>query len=126
MSDAWVNVVALAILLGSPVLALGVGVAYFVKAGKGASLAVRLLSSAFGPSVALMYPIAGIFWPERYRYTPSGVQVYYWLQLIPLVLLAFALARYPGNRRLHVVLVPLGLLAWAGTFAWGWLFVHGE
>ena len=126
MTDAWVNTVALAVLLGSPLMALAVGVVYFLKAGKTASLRVRLFSSAFGPSAALMFPIAGALWPERYRYTPVGVQAYYWLQLVPLLLLAFALARYPGNRRLHFTLVPLGLIAWAGTFAWGWLFVHGE
>ncbi len=126
MSNALVNVVTLLTLGAGPFIAVTIGVVYFLNAPTTSSLNVRLLSSAFGPSLAVTFLLAGILWPERYRYTPVGVQAYYWLQLLPLLLLAFAIVKYPGSRRLHFILVPLGLVAWAGTFAWGWLFVHGE
>jgi hypothetical protein len=114
------------ILTCGPVMGLVVGVIYFVKSNRNAVLWVRLLSSAFGPSLVLLFVVAGIGWPDRYRYNATGVQAYYWLQVVPLLLLIFSLAKYPGNRRLHLLLVPVGLVAWVGTFAWGWLFVHGE
>jgi len=126
MSDSSVNAVALFTLAAGPFIAIVIGVVYFLNTRTTSSLRVRLLSSAFGPSLAVMFLVAGVLWPERYRYSPIGVQAYYWLQLLPLFLLGFALVKYPGNPRLHFILVPLGLLAWAGTFAWGWLFVHGE
>lgn len=126
MANALDGTLALLFLWGGAIIGLGVGVAYFVKSEQSASLAVRLLSSAFGPSLAVLFAVAGLWWPERYRYTPAGVHAHAWLQVIPLCLLAFALLRYPGSRRTHYLLVPLGVLAWAWTFALGWLFVHGE
>jgi hypothetical protein len=117
---------AMLVIWGGALLGAAVGVLYFVKAGREASLSVRLLTSAFGPSVALLFIVASLWWPEHLRYKPAGVQAYSWLQVLPLLLLGLALAKYPGPRRIHWIAVPLGLLAWAWVFAWGWLFVHGE
>jgi hypothetical protein len=113
-------------LFGGAILALAVGITYFAKAPHGAKLWIRALSSAFGPSLALLLVAAAFWWPEQYRYQPNGVRVFYWLQAIPLLLLAFTLARYPGPARLHWLLVPAGVFAWLWTFVLGWLSVHGE
>lgn len=117
---------ALSAIWGGAMIGLAVGVTYFVKSQSDAALSVRLLSSAFGPSLAVLFLVASLWWPEQYRYKPVGVRTFYWLQLVPLFLLGFALTKYPGSRRLHWLLIPAGLLAWAWTFAWGWLFIHGE
>ncbi len=76
MSETLVNLVGLSIFAGSPLMAIGIGVVYFVKAEKPAALWVRLLSSAFGPSVALLFPMADVLWPEKYGYTTAGVRAY--------------------------------------------------
>ena len=117
---------ALLVFWGGAIAGLAIGVTYFIKAADGAEFWLRLLSSAFGPSLALIYAFSVVWWPEQYRYTPVGVLAHALLQLVPLFLLGFSLAMYPGNRRIHRLLVPLGLVAWAWTFALGWLFVHGE
>lgn len=117
---------ALLAVWGGAMIGLAVGATYFVKSHSDAALSVRLLSSAFGPSLAVLFLVASLWWPEQYRYKPVGVRTFYWLQLVPLFLLGVAFTKYPGSRRLHWLLVPAGLLAWAWTFAWGWLFIHGE
>lgn len=111
---------------GGAILAVGIGITYFAKSTQGAKLWIRTLSSAFGPSLALIFAAAALWWPEQYRYQPKGVHAFYWLQAIPMLLLVFTLARYPGPRRLHWLLVPAGVVAWLWTFALGWLFIHGE
>jgi hypothetical protein len=126
MSNTVDWLLTLLVLWGGTLMGLTVGVTYFVKSRPDAPLSVRLLSSAFGPSLAVVFLVASFWWPESYRYKPVGVQALYWLQVLPLFLLCFALAKYPGRRGSHLVLVPAGLLAWAWIFFWSWLFVHGE
>ena len=126
MGDVYNQFLALLMLWGGALLGLAIGAVYFAKAPHEPQLLLRLTSSAFGPSLALLLVFAGLLWPEHYRYKPHGVQAYLWLQLLPLLLLAFTLAKYPGPRRLHWYLVPLGLVAWAWTFLWAYTFVHGK
>jgi hypothetical protein len=126
MVDAYNQFLALLMLWGGALLGLAIGAAYFAKAPHEAQLLLRLTSSAFGPSVALLFVSAGLLWPEHYRYNPHGVQAYLWLQLLPLFLLGFTLTKYPGPRRLHWYLVPLGLVAWVWSFLWAYTFVHGK
>jgi hypothetical protein len=125
MANALKEMAALA-LYGGPIVGLVVGVVYFVRAERTSPLRIRIVTSAFGPSLVAIFVVAGFLWPDQYRYTPAGVRAYYWLQTLPLLLLAYTLAKYPGRRSTHIFLVPVGLLAWAGTFAMGWLLVHGE
>jgi hypothetical protein len=113
-------------MLTAPFLGIGVGAAYFIKANPFAPSWRRVLASSFGYAVALLYVLGVVLWPDSYRYNTSGVRTFYFLQLVPFVLLVYSLIAYPGPRRLHWLLVPLGLLAWATTFALGLLFIHGE
>jgi hypothetical protein len=115
----------LLIMFGGALLGVTVGITYFVRSDRASALWQRLLASAYGPSLACLF-VAAAAWPDAYRYTPTGVQIFYWLQCVPLALLVYTLAAYPGPRRTHWLLVPMGLLAWAWTFALGFLFVHGE
>jgi hypothetical protein len=117
---------SLTLLWGGALIGLAVGCVYFLKASSTSPVAVRLLTSAFGPSLFALFVFAGLLWPEAYRFNTKGTTAYLWLQVVPLVLLVVALLRYPGPKRLHWALVPAGLVAWAWTFALGWLFVHGE
>jgi hypothetical protein len=124
MIDVLVAVASLAFFC-SPIIGLIVGAVYFFKADYKTALWLRLLSSAFGPAQVILLVLAGFLWPDRYRYQQTGVQAYYWLQVLPLLLLGFTLAKYPGNRNLHLILVPAGILSWGGTFAIGWFLING-
>lgn len=112
------------IVFGGALIGIAIGIAYFVMSYRTSALWQRVLASAYGPSMACLYAaVAG--WPEGYRYNLAGVQVIYWLQLLPLALLVYALAAYPGPRLVHWFLVPMGLLAWMWTFALGFVAVYG-
>jgi hypothetical protein len=126
LANAFNGLLALAALWGGAIIGIAVGAAYFIKSEPTAGVGIRVLTSAFGPSLALLLAVAGLWWPESYRFTPAGVRTHAWLQLIPASLLVATLVKYPGSRRTHWLLLPLGLVAWAWTFALGWLFVHGE
>jgi hypothetical protein len=108
------------------VLASAIGLAYFGGTSRQHDIWQRLATSAYGPMIAVLFVVAAFLWPESYRYQPSGVRAFYALQLLPLALLAYSVRFYPGPRSFHFVLVPLGLVAWAWTFALGFLAVHGE
>jgi hypothetical protein len=116
----------LVFVIGGAVLGIAVGGIYLWKANKSSSLAIRLSTAAYGPSLAVLFIAVGFFWPEQYRYNAAGSRVYLWLQAIPGLLLLLSLVKYPGSRRLHFVLVPVALLAWLWTFALGWMAVNGK
>jgi hypothetical protein len=100
-----VQYLALYVLAFGPLVGLVVSFVYFAKASSEATLSLRLLSSAFGPSLVLLWLLLGSpLWPDRLRYNDTGLRALYWLQLLPLVLLVFTVAKYPGNRRLHLLL----------------------
>ena len=126
MVNAANGALALLLLWGGAILGLIVGVSYFVKADQSAKLWVRLLASAFGPSLAVLFVVAGLWGHENHLPRSTRVQVHGLSQAIPFCLLVFALISFPGSRRTHHVLLPLGLLSWAWTFAVGWLVVHGK
>lgn len=126
MTDFFHGLQAVVLIWGGAFLGLVVGATYFIRASGTAGTWSRLAASAFGPSLTLLFLVSVVWWPERHRYTSGGVQAFYWLQLVPFALLIILVARYPGPRRLHWALLPVGLLAWAWVFAFGWLSVHGE
>ena len=70
---------------GGGIVGAAVSAIYFTRAANAQLQSVRILSSAFGISLAFMLATATFFWPEQYRYKAAGVQAYYWLQLVPLV-----------------------------------------
>ena len=102
-----------------------VGVVYFSRSDAAAGLGRRFIASLYGPAIALLLVVVA-FWPDQYRYTPRGVAIFYWLQVVPLILLSYSLARYPGRAMLHLILVPIGLLCWLLIFIIGFFEIHGE
>ena len=114
------------IFFGGAFLALLIGLVYFRKATSEASLIRRIAASSYGPAIAVVYFVAVFAWPERLQYTATGLQVYYAIQAIPVVLLFYSLRAYPGPRAVHFALVPLAALAWVWTFALGYWGVHGK
>jgi len=113
------------IVYGGAIGGLLVGGVYFARASPGATLSRRLMGSLYGPAIALLL-VAVMLWPDQYRWNPQVVTAFYWLQVVPLSLLIYSLARYPGRPILHLVLVPIALLCWALVFAIGFLKIHGE
>ena len=116
----------LVFVLGGAALGITVGGIYLVKADRSSSLALRLSTAAFGPSLAVLFIAVGFLWPEQYRFNAAGTRLYLWLQAIPGLLLLLSLVKYPGSKKLHLVLVPVALLAWLWTFALGWMAVNGK
>ena len=114
------------IFFGGPLLSLIVGASYLAKSDSGASMWLRLLTSAYGPSIAAIFVLAVFAWPQQYRFQQAGVNALLGLQLVPLALLVASLRWYPGSRRLHVLLVPLALVGWLWSLALAYLAVHGE
>lgn len=113
-------------LFGGPLLGIAVGGVYLAKAGSHSTLALRIATSAFGPAVALMFVLSELFWPDQYRFNTQKSGIYIWLQVFPLLLLFFTLAKYPGPRKIHLLLVPLGVFAWGWSFAVGWMLINGK
>jgi hypothetical protein len=112
-------------LCGGALLSLALGPIYFVKAASAGSVARRLATSAFGPSVALLF-VASLLWPDSYRFNPSAAKAFLAMHMLPLALLVIAIVGYPGPKRLHWFLLPIGLVSWLWTLALGWFFVHGK
>jgi hypothetical protein len=112
-------------LFGGAVLALAIGVTYWARTYSHAPLWQRLLASAYGPTIAVVFVVAAFLWPESHHYQPEGVRAFLLLHLLPLGLFVYSLCAYPGPRSLHVFLVPPALIAWLWTLAIGYIFVHG-
>ena len=113
------------IFFGGAVLGLIVGIVYFREAAPESSMVIRLSSSAYGPAIAAIYLATVFALPEHLRYSSQALYAYYALQGLPLLLLLYSLAAYPGKRSTHVVLVPVAMIAWLWTFALGYWVVHG-
>jgi hypothetical protein len=113
------------LVFGGALLATAVGIAYWIKAPREASMWRRALASAYGPAIALIFVITGFFWPDAYRYTRQGAELLLWLQALPAGLLLCSLIWYSGSRTLHLLLVPIALFAWLWTFAFQYIAVNG-
>jgi hypothetical protein len=109
--EIFIGILVLAAYYGPAFAGVLIGVVYFAKAPKESGIVLRLLSSAFGPSLTLLF-FAAACGAAYYRDRPTEFRAYLWLQLLPLSLLIISIARYPGPRRVHYLCVPLGLLAW--------------
>ncbi|MFN8575212.1 MAG: hypothetical protein U0132_24370 [Gemmatimonadaceae bacterium] len=114
------------IFFGGPLLALFVGAVYLAKSNADAPFWLRLFTSSYGLAIAAVFAVAVFAWPEQYRFRQASVNALLLMQLLPLALMAAALRWYPGDRRLHIVLVPVAVLAWLWCFALAYLAVHGE
>jgi hypothetical protein len=112
------------VLFGGVVLALAIGAAYFASSRAG-PLWRRCLTSAYAPSIALVFAVVAFVWPDSHRYNAAGVRIFMWLQLLPLGLLIYSLVFYRGRHHLHWFLVPLAFVAWAWTFALGFIAING-
>jgi hypothetical protein len=111
-------------LFGGALGALGVGATYFVRASRSSSAVQRIIASAYAPATVLVF-IVGILAP-REAWLALGKSSFLMAQVLPLALLGYSLARYPGNWRLHLVLVPLALLCWLWQFTWGHVLIFGK
>jgi ABC-type Na+ efflux pump permease subunit len=116
----------LLVLSAAVLAAFAVGGAYFLKAYPGSSLSLRLATSAYGPAIGIIFLFVATLWPESHQYNAKGTRLLLQLQGIPLLLTLASLALYPGPRKLHVLLVPIGFVLWASTFGMSWVGVHGK
>lgn len=110
--------------LAVPLLGLASGIIYFRESGATAPAFRRVATSAYGPVIALMYLGMAIFFPNDFRYQ-KYLKVFWYALLIPVLLLAYSLMRYPGNKKVHV-LAPFNILGLVWFFIVGTLAVGGE
>lgn len=108
-----------------------VGAVYFWRSKNDHSIARRFLTSAYGPVIALIHFGVLSFWPESYSYFQLGFQIsskttYLLIQFIPLPFLIYSLRAYQGNARLHLLLLPLALLAWIFNYLIGYFIIFGK
>jgi hypothetical protein len=113
-------------LFGGAALGISIGAIYLARAESTSSLALRLATAAYAPALAVLLVVAGFMWPEQYRFNAAGKQAYLWLQVAPCALLVLSLLKYPGPKRLHLIVVPLAVVAWLWTFALGFMAVNGK
>lgn len=118
------TLVGIALFAWAPFLSLVVGVLYFACSNPAAPLTGRVVAAAYAPSAAIIYLAVAVSTPalrDTYlnRFYPAVV-------CVPLILLAFSLARYPGPRWAHIVLIPIALvcLLWQGT--WSYWGIYGK
>lgn len=106
MAFAWVQ------LLLAPALATGISALYFTASPKTEPLAKKLLVSAHGVVIALLYLGAmSVFWLDRS--SEAFVKPFSYLLLIPLLLILTSLFMFRGRKLIHwLLLVNLACLAW--------------
>jgi hypothetical protein len=103
--------------LAVPFLGVATGFVYFRQSENKASFARRILTSAYGPSIAIIYIVLIALVPNDFRYQ-RYLHLFWWGLLLPTLLIVYSIFRYPGSRKLHM-LVPFNLVAL------GWLFIVG-
>ena len=116
----------LLVLSAAVLAAFAIGAAYYLKAAARSSLALRLATSAYAPAIGIIFLFVATLWPDSYQYNAKGTKLLLQLQGIPLLLTLASLAFYPGPRKLHILLVPVGFALWASTFGMSWIGVHGK
>ncbi len=114
--------VVLASLIGA-VLSLGIGAWYFLRAPSESSLLLRIATSAYAPSTAVLYAFA--FAVPREVWLRLGTAALFTAQSIPAVFLVVSLVGYPGSKKLHLLLVPPALFFWLCQFAIAQIAVYG-
>jgi hypothetical protein len=118
------TLIGIALFAWAPFLSVVVGVLYFVCSDPAAPLTGRVVSAAYAPSAAIIYLVVAFSTPAVRDSYLKGL--YPAVIIVPLTLLALSLARYPGPRWAHIVLIPIALvcLLWQG--AWGYWGIYGK
>ena len=118
------TVVEFLLLWAVPITGIASGIIYFKSARSEASLARRLLASAYGPTIALIYASIALLLPTDYRYR-DYLRVFWWALLLPISLMVYSVARFPGHWKVHT-LVPLNIVCLGWLFIIGTLAIAGE
>ena len=108
----------------APLLALGISGVYFLTSPKSESLIKRLLASAHGVAIAILYMAAMIvFWSHKAN---ESFGTPYLLSLsVPLILIVVSFFAYRGRKAIHLLQV-LNLLCLAWTLFIGSMAVTGN
>jgi len=118
------TLIGMALFAWAPLLSLVIGVLYFLCSSSAAPLARRVVAAAYAPSAAVIY-LAVAFSPPAIR-DAYLARFYPAVVFVPLVLLALSLARFPGPRWTHIVLVPIAVLCLLWQGAWSYWGVYGK
>lgn len=96
----------------APALAIGISVLYFRASPKTEPLAKKLLVSAHGVVIAVLYFGAmSVFW--LHRSSDALGKPFSYLLLLPLLLILTSLVMFRGRKLIHwLLLVNLACLAW--------------
>jgi hypothetical protein len=108
----------------APILALTISLVYFWSSPSTETMSRRLLSSAHGASVAVLYMAAmAVFW--AHKASPKFGTPFLFLLLIPVILVFASFFLYRGPKSVHLLQVlNLACLAW--TFFIGSMAVTGN
>jgi hypothetical protein len=116
--------VALFWLWGGAAGALAIGAVYLTLADKTAPTLTRFLSSSYAPATTALFILAAVLPNETWHKLGRNALVL--AQVLPLSLLAYSLIAYPGNRKLHLVLVPLALLCGLWQLGISTMSIYGK
>lgn len=101
-----------------------IGVVYFTLAFPETSLPLRVITSAYAPTFAILF-LAGILLTGANLPGPK-YSAFALVQIVPLVLISISLWRYPGPKWLHLILLPIALVFGLLLFGWGSVFIYGK
>ena len=104
-------------------VAWAIGGLYFAFADSTVSLARRIVCSAHGPCITLVFMIVVSL--TQGRASEKYTELFLWIQMFPCVLIIYSLVRYPGPRSVHLLLLLL-IPCWLLLVALGYLVIHGE
>ncbi len=87
-------------LVAAPLIAVAISVMYFLRSDSNANLLRRVISSAHGVTIAIIYAIAFAITLAGYAEPPKIIPFVVAL-LVPVALILISLFDYPGNSRIH-------------------------
>jgi hypothetical protein len=102
---------------------IAIGGAYFWMAHESGQFQLRLATASYAPAASLLF-VAGMVLPREF-WVDSGRSSYLLAQAVPAAMLLLSVVRYPGRRRLHLILVPIALVCWAAQFIWAQILIYG-
>jgi hypothetical protein len=111
-------------LWGGAAGALVIGAVYWTRADKSAPLLKKLLASSYAPATAVLLLLAAVL--PREAWIQLGRNAFLLSQAIPISLLVYSLIAYPGERKLHFLLVPLASICGFWQLGIGTMAIYGK
>ena len=92
----------------APILAVAISIVYFRASPKTQALVLRLVASAHGVSIALLY-FGALSFLWRAKADPALETAFFLISLIPVALIGVSFAFYRGGKLVHFLQIPNAL-----------------